>query len=126
MEKAKDRAARIRAFETALQNGLTPNDDVSDWVFAELPQVCGRDRSQFAIQILELLITHLGTSLQDDFWRVGERGPETLADVLDRLMSPGSIPTSTYERNQFAMMDQSWENCALLSRRVNRYLTEGN
>jgi hypothetical protein len=44
---------------------------------------------------------------------------------LDRFMSPGSIPTSNYERNQFAMMDQTWENCALLSRRVNRYLTEG-
>jgi hypothetical protein len=125
MEKAKDRAARIRAFEIALENGLKPNQDVSEWLFTELPQVCGRDRSQFAIQMVDLLIKHLGTSLQDDFWRTSERGPETLAEVLDRLMSPGSIPTSNYERNQFAMMDQTWENCALLSRRLNRYLTEG-
>jgi hypothetical protein len=125
MEKAKDRTARMRAFEIALENGLKPNDDVSEWLFAELPQVCGRDRSQFAIQVVDLLIKHLGTSLQNDFWRMSDRGPETLADVLDRLMSPGSIPTSSYERNQFAMMDQAWENCALLSRRVNRYLTEG-
>jgi hypothetical protein len=126
MEKAKDRTARMRAFEIALQQGLKPNDDVSAWLFAELPQVCGRDRSQFAIEVVDLLIEHLGTSLQDDFWRMGERGPETVADVLDRLMSPGSIPTSTYERNQFAVMDKAWENCALLSRRVNRYLIEAN
>ncbi|HVF15358.1 MAG TPA: hypothetical protein VNA21_00550 [Steroidobacteraceae bacterium] len=125
MEKAKDRTARMRAFEIALENGLKPNADVSEWLFTELPQVCGRDRSQFAIQVVDLLIKHLGASLQDDFWRVSDRGPETVAEVLDRLMSPGSIPTNSYERNQFAMMDQAWENCALLSRRVNRYLIEG-
>jgi len=126
MERARDRSARLRAFEIALQKGLVPNDDVADWLFAELPQVCGRDRSQFAIRVVDLLVEHLGTSLQDDFWRVGERGPETLADVLDRLMSPGSAPRSNYERTEFAVMDAVWENCSPLSRRINRYLTQGN
>jgi hypothetical protein len=126
MERARDRSARLRAFEIALQHGLKPNDDVDAWLFEELPQVCGRDRSQFAIQVVDVLSKHLGTSLQDDFWRVGERGPETVADVLDRLMSPGTIPRSNYERTQFALMDEVWENCSSLSRRVNRYLMQGN
>jgi hypothetical protein len=125
MERAKDRDARMRAFELALENGLKPNADVSEWLFAELPQVCGRDRSQFAIQVVDLLIKHLDVSLQDDFWRMGERGPETLSDVLDRMMSPGKNPRSNSERAQFAMMDAEWENCAPLSRRINRYLIEG-
>jgi hypothetical protein len=125
MERARDRSARLRAFEIALQHGLTPNDDVDEWLFAELPQVCGRDRSQFAIQVIDLLSKYLGTSLQDDLWRAGERGPETVADVLDRLMSPGSIPRSDFERTQFAAMDVVWENCSPLSRRINRYLTQG-
>lgn len=126
MEKARDRGARLRAFEIALEKGLKPNEDVSDWLFAELPQVCGRDRSEFAIQVVDLLVKHLGTSLQDDFWRLGERGPENIADVLDRMMSPGRIPRSSYERTEFAMMDSAWENCSPLSRRINRYLTQGN
>lgn len=126
MEKARDRGARLRAFEIALEKGLEPNEDVSEWLFAELPEVCGRDRSEFAIQVVDLLIEHLGTSLQDDFWRLGERGPESVSDVLDRLMSPGRTPRSSYERTEFAMMDAVWENCAPLSRRINRYLTQGN
>lgn len=125
MESARDRDARLRAFAIALENGLQPNDDLDEWLFAELPQVCGRDRSQFAIQVVDLLVTHLGASLQDDFWRIGERGPETVADVLDRSMSPGREPRSHSERAQFAIMDQTWENCAPLSRRINRYLKEG-
>jgi hypothetical protein len=126
IEPARDRASRMRAFELALEKGLKPNDDVGEWLFAELPEVCGRDRSEFAIQTVDLLIEHLGTSLQDDFWRIGERGPETVSDVLDRLMSPGRTPRSNSERAQFAMMDSVWENCAPLSRRINRYLTQGN
>lgn len=126
IERARDRNARMRMFDIALENGLKPNDDVRHWLFAELPQVCGRDRSQFAIQLVDLLVKHLGTSLQDDFWRIGERGPETVSDVLDRLMSPGKAPRSNSERAQFAMMDEVWENCAPLSRRINRYLIEGN
>lgn len=125
MERAKDRESRLRAFELALEKGLKPNDDIGQWLFAELPQVCGRDRSQFAIRIVDLLVKHLGTSLQDDFWRLGGRGPETIADVLDRLMSPGRIPRSNAERAEFAEMDAVWENCAPLSHRINRYLQEG-
>jgi len=126
MERAKDREARMRAFALALEKGLEPNDDVGEWLFAELPAVCGRDRSEFAIRVFDLLVAHLGTSLQDDLWRLGERGPETVADVLDRLMSPGRQARSSYERTEFAMMDEVWENCALLSRRLNRYLMEGS
>ena len=112
----------MRAFELALERGLKPNEDVGEWLFAELPEVCGRDRSEFAIQVVDLLTKHLGTTLQKDFWRMGERGPESVSDVLDRLMSPGRTPRSTYERNQFAEMDRVWENCAPLSRHLNRYL----
>src|SRR5262249_33928970 len=126
IERARDRDARLRAFELALAKGLKPNENVSEWLFAELPEVCGRDRSEFSIQVMDLLVKHLGTSLQDDFWRMGERGPESVADVLDRLMSPGRTPRSSYERTEFAMMDDAWENCAMLSRRINRYLTQGN
>lgn len=125
MERVKDRTSRLRAFEMALANGLKPNDDVGEWLFSEFPQVCGRDRSQFAIHVVDLLVEHLGTSLQDDFWRMGERGPETLSDVLDRLMSPGRVPRSNAERAEFAAMDSAWENCSPLSRRINRYLTDG-
>ena len=126
MEKARDRDARLRAFELALQRGLKPNDDVGEWLFAELPEVCGRDRSQFAIQVVDLLIKYLGTSLQDDFWRDGERGPQTVADVLDRLMSPGRPARSNAEKAEFAMMDDVWQNCSPLSHRINRYLMQGN
>jgi hypothetical protein len=126
IERARDRDARLRAFEIALQHGLKPNDDVNAWLFAELPQVCGHDRSQFAVQVVDLLSKYLGTSLQDDFWRAGARGPETVADVLDRMMSPGSVPRSSSERAQFAMMDEAWQNCSQLSRRINRYLMQGN
>lgn len=125
IERARDREARLRAFELAMQKGLQPNADVNEWLFAELPQVCGRDRSEFAIRVLELLIKYYGTTLQDDFWRSGPRGPETVADVLDRLISPGN-PRSTYEKNQFAAMDEVWQNCTPLARRVNRYLTQAN
>ena len=124
MERAKDREARMRAFDVALAKGLLPNGDVGDWLFAELPEVCGRDRSQFAIQVVDMLVKHLGASLQDDFWRVSERGPESIADVLDRMMSPGTIPRSNFERTQFEQMDAAWENCSMLSRRINRYLIE--
>lgn len=126
MEGARDRGARLRTFDLALEKGLKPNENVSEWLFAELPAVCGRDRSEFSIQVVDILVKHLGTSLQDDFWRMGERGPESVADVLDRLMSPGRTPRSSYERTEFAMMDGTWENCSLLSRRINRYLTQGN
>ena len=125
MEKARDRDARVRAFELALQRGLKPNDDIGQWLFAEFPEVCGRDRSQFAMGIVDLLSKYLGSSLQDDLWRDGERGPQTLADVLDRLMSPGRVPRSNSEKAQFAMMDEVWQNCSPLSHRINRYLMEG-
>ena len=125
MEKARDRAARLRAFELALQQALKPNADLGLWLFAEFPEVCGRDRSQFAIQMIDLLSKYLGTSFQDDLWRDGERGPQTLADVLDRMMSPGRPPRSNAEKAEFAMMDEVWQNCSPLSHRVNRYLTQG-
>lgn len=125
IERARDREARLRAFELAMRKGLQPNADVDDWLFTELPQVCGRDRSEFAIRVLDLLIKYYGTTLQDDFWRSGPRGPETVADVLDRLISPGN-PRSTYEKNEFAAMDEVWQNCTPLARRVNRYLMQGN
>jgi hypothetical protein len=125
MEKARDREARLRAFELALQLGLKPNDDIGAWLYAEFPQVCGRDRSQFAIQMVDLLSKYLGSSLQDDLWRDGERGPQTLADVLDRMMSPGRPPRSNAEKAEFAMMDEVWQNCAPLSHRINRYLMQG-
>jgi hypothetical protein len=125
MERARDREARFRAFEMVLQQGLKPNEDVGAWLFAEFPEVCGRDRSQFAIRVVDLLSKYLGTSLQDDLWRDGERGPQTLADVLDRMMSPGRPPRSNAEKAQFAMMDEVWQNCSPLSHRINRYLTQG-
>jgi hypothetical protein len=126
IEKARDREARIRAFEIALQHGLQPNDDVGAWLFAEFPEVCGRDRSQFAIQMVDLLSKYLGTSLQEDLWREGERGPVTLADVLDRMMSPGRLPRSNSEKAEFARMDEVWQNCSALSHRINRYLMKGD
>jgi hypothetical protein len=123
MERAKDKDARFKAFEIALAKGLKPNEDVRKWLFEEFPQSCGRDRSQFAIQALDLLIEYLGTSLQDDLWRAGPRGPETLADALDGLLSPAN-PSLT-EQTQFARMDEVWENCSVLSKRVTRYLIDG-
>lgn len=125
IERSRDREARLRAFELAMKQGLKPNADLNAWLFDELPQVCGRDRSAFAIRVVELLIEHYGATIQDAFWRAGPRGPETVADVLDRLISPGN-PRSTYEKNQFAAMDEVWQNCTPLSRRVNRFLTQGN
>jgi hypothetical protein len=124
MEDAKDRESRLRAFELALQNGLVPNDDFSAWLFAELPQVCGRDKSQFAIRVFDLLIAHLGPTVQESLWRQGERGPETVSDVLDLSFAPPQAKYA-YEKAQFAEQDKIWENCALLSRRINRFLVSG-
>lgn len=125
IEIARDREARLRAFELAMEKGLKPSADLNDWLFEELPQVCGRDRSEFAIRVVDSLIEHYGATIQDDFWRAGPRGPETVSDVLDRLISPGN-PRSTYEKNEFAAMDAVWQNCTPLARRVNRFLTQGN
>jgi hypothetical protein len=125
MERARDREARLRAFELAMEKGLRPNADLNEWLFEELPHVCGRDRSEFAIRVVDLLIKHYGTTIQDDLWRAGPRGPETVADVLDRLISRGN-PRNTYEKNEFAAMDAVWQNCTPLARRVNRFLTQGN
>lgn len=129
MEGTKDRAARMQAFEIALQAGLLPNDDFSAWLFAELPQVCGRDRSKFSIQVVDLLSKYLvpamGPEFAESFWRAGERGPETIADVLDRSFAPGG-PKNSYEKEQFALQDNIWEQCAPLSRRINRFLIQGN
>ena len=124
METARDRAARMRAFEMSLQAGLTPNDDFSDWLFAELPQVCGRDRSKFAIQVFDLLVKYLGPTLAESLWRDGPRGPETLADLLDRSLPPAQAKNS-YQATQFAIQDSVWENCTHLSKRVDRFLTQG-
>jgi hypothetical protein len=133
MELARDREARLRAFEMALQAGLLPNEDFGQWLFAELPQVCGRDRSKFSIQVVDLLIKYLlpslgppwGPSLQDHFWRLGEHGPETISDVLDWATAPAQ-PKNAYEKAQFALLDDMWEQCVPLSRRVNRFLIQGN
>jgi hypothetical protein len=125
MEDARDRESRLRAFELALQNGLVPNDDFSAWLFAELPQVCGRDKSQFAIRVFDLLISHLEPAVRENLWRQGERGPETLSDVLDLSFAPPQAKYA-YEKAQFAEQDKIWENCALLSRRINRFLVSGN
>lgn len=125
IERARDREARLRAFELAMEKGLKPNADLNEWLFDQLPQVCGRDRSEFAIRVVDLLIEHYGTTIQDDFWRAGPRGPETVADVLDRPISRGN-PRSTYEKNEFAAMDAVWQNCTPLARRVNRFLTQGS
>jgi hypothetical protein len=128
METARDRDARLRAFESALQNGLVPNDDFAQWLFAELPQVCGRDKSKFSIQVVDLLIKYLGPtlepSLQDHFWRQGERGPETVSDVVDLSFAPPQARTPR-EKAQFALQDNMWEQCTLLSRRINRLLMQG-
>jgi hypothetical protein len=128
MEPTKDRAARMQAFEIALQAGLLPNDDFSAWLFAELPQVCGRDRSKFSIQVVDLLIKYLvpamGPEFAESFWRAGKSGPETIADVLDRSFAPGG-PKNSYEKEQFALQDNIWEQCAPLSRRINRFLIQG-
>jgi hypothetical protein len=125
METARDRAARVKAFEMSLQAGLTPNDDFSDWLFAELPQICGRDRSRFAIQVFDLLVKHLGPTLAESLWRDGPRGPETLADLLDRSLPPAQAKNS-YQATQFAIQDSVWENCTHLSKRVDRFLTKSN
>ena len=115
----------MRAAEMAFQNGLLPNDDFSEWLFAELPQVCGRDKSKFAIQVFDLLIKYHGPAVKESLWRMGARGPETVADVLDLSFAP---PQAKYEfqKAQFAQQDLVWENCALLSRRINRFLITGN
>jgi hypothetical protein len=128
METARDRDARLRTLEIALQNGLVPNDDFAQWLFAELPQVCGRDKSKFAIQVVDLLAKYLGPtlgpSLQDHFWRQGEHGPETVSDVVDLSFAPPQARTPR-EKAQFALQDNMWEQCALLSRRINRLLVQG-
>lgn len=124
MEKAKDRAARFRAFEMALAAGLPPNDDLGERIFAELPQICGRDRSQFAIQVVDLLIKHVGPPLKDRFRRNVEGGSETLSAVLDRSYASRTAKYA-YEAQEFAKQDAAFENCAPLSRRINRYLTKG-
>jgi hypothetical protein len=125
MEPARDRAARMRAFEIALQSGLVPNSDFSDWLFAELPQVCGRDRSKFSIEVFELLLKYLHPAMQDPLWREGERGPETVADVLDRSFAPVQAKTA-YERSQAVLLDDMWEQCTPLSRRISRFLVQNN
>jgi hypothetical protein len=125
MEGARDREARVRALELALQRGLVPNDDFSTWLFAELPQVCGRDKSKFAIEMFELLLKYLGPTVSESLWRMGERGPETVADVLDLSFSPAQVRYEA-DKARFAEQDLIWENCAPLSRRINRLLTAGN
>jgi len=124
MEGAKDRASRLRALDMALLAGLVPNDDIGERLFAELPQICGRDKSQFAIQVVDVLIKYLGPSLKDYFRRAGERGPETITDVLDRSYSSHQ-PKNAREKELFAQQDQRWENCAPLSRRITRFMTQG-
>jgi hypothetical protein len=128
MEAARDSAARLKAFEIALQAGLLPNDDFSEWLFAELPQVCGRDRSKFAVQVVDLLIKYLGPSLgpslQDHFWRLGQQGPETVSDVVDLSFAPVQARTAREKALQ-AQQDDMWEQCVPLSRRVNRFLMQG-
>lgn len=124
METARDGAARFRAFELAVQGGMKPNDDFSDWLFAELPQVCGRDKSTFAIQAFDLLVKHVPTELQDALWRNGDRGAETLSDVIDRSVAPAQAKYA-FEKSQFARQDEEWEQCAPLSRRIKRFMTQG-
>ncbi len=125
MEGAKDRASRLLALEMGLQAGLVPNDDIGEHLFAELPQICGRDKSQFAIQVVDVLIKYLGPPLRNYFRREGDHGPETIADVLDRSFSAPREPKSEYEKELFAQQDERWENCAPLSRRMNLFMTEG-
>jgi hypothetical protein len=131
MESARDRDARLRAFELALQRGLLPNEDFGQWLFAEIPQVCGRDRSKFSIQVVDLLIRYLspalgppwGPPLQDHFWRLAQHGPESISDVLDHATAPAQ-PRNAYEKAQFALIDDMWEQCVPLSRRINAYLIQ--
>ncbi len=133
MYAARDRDARLRAFEMTLQAGLVPNEDFGEWLFAELPQVCGRDKSKFSIQVVDLLIKYLlptlnppsAAPLQDYFWRTAEHGPETIADVLDHATAPAQ-PKNSYEKAQYAVLDDMWEQCVPLSRRINRFLVQGN
>ncbi|HTE42557.1 MAG TPA: hypothetical protein VK629_17185 [Steroidobacteraceae bacterium] len=125
MEPARDRAARMRAFELALQSGLVPNSDFGDWLFAEFPQVCGRDRSKFSIEVFELLLKYLKPSMQDPLWREGQQGPETVADLLDRSFAPVQAKTA-YERSQAVVLDDMWEQCTPLSRRISRFLAQNN
>jgi hypothetical protein len=120
METARDRESRLRALELAMQKGLVPNDDFSEWIFAELPKVCGRDRSEFAIRVTDLLIQYLGDTFKTNLWRQGARGPESLADVLDWSFAPPKAARNVYEKDEFAQRDLEWESCALLSRRINR------
>lgn len=125
IEKVKDRDAHIRALDIALKAGLKPNPEIGSWLFTELPQVCGRDRSKFAIQVVDLLVQHLGASLQDSFWRMGQNGPETVSDVIDRSFSRAAVPGTAYEKEQIALQEQVWENCAPLAQRITRYLSKG-
>lgn len=124
METAKDRDARLKMFDMALEKGLMPNNDLTEWLFAELPQVCGRDRSKFAISVVDVLVNRMGPNLKHNFWRESARGPETLSDVLDSSFSqPGK---NAYEKELAAAQDKVWENCAPLSRRINKFLVQGN
>jgi hypothetical protein len=74
--------------------------------------------------LIKYLEPSLGASLQDHFWRAGERGPETISDLLDRSFAPPQAKYA-YEKTQFALQDNIWEQCTSLSRRINRYLMVG-
>jgi hypothetical protein len=115
----------MRAFEIALQHGLVPNNDFGDWLFAEFPQICGRDHSKFSIEVFELLLKHLKPLMQDPLWHDSDRGPETVADVLDRSFAPVQAKTA-YERSQAVVLDDMWEQCTPLSRRISRFLVQNN
>jgi hypothetical protein len=58
IERARDREARLRAFELAMAKGLKPNADLDEWLFDQLPQVCGRHRTELANPVVELIIKH--------------------------------------------------------------------
>jgi hypothetical protein len=124
MEGAKDRASRLQALELALQAGLKPNDDLGEQLFTELPQICGRDKSKFAIEVVDVLVKYLGPSLKKSLRRDGEQGPETIDLLLDRSFSPHR-PTNAREKELFAEQDERWENCQPLARRIHRFLDQG-
>jgi len=45
--------------------------------------------------------------------------------VLDHATAPAQ-PKNAYEKAQYAVLDDMWEQCVPLSRRINRFLVQGN